>query len=122
MMYFEVSMGEDGQAGRINLGLWAELIGVSREIVGFVAVSLPFGSERFFEHDHQALQLRLAVASPWMRQRGANRVGLDLLETDHIGERTQRRNGSGDPLHGGARARYTTCGVTEVPNVVREDP
>src|SRR5437762_2970737 len=57
-----------------------------------------------------------------MRDGGAQGSGLHLLKTNHVGERGEICERSGDAIHRGRRARETTRSVAEVTDVVGDDP
>ena len=122
MVHLEVSVRQDGEAGRVDLRLWSELVRMRREIESLVHVALAERGQRLLEHFHEPLELRLAGAGAWMSHVRADRSGFDLLQTHDIRQRIERGKRPRDPLHGRARARDPPRRVPEVANVVGHHP
>ena len=115
----EVALRDHREARRVERRD-AQLVGVRREVVGLVGVTLARRVERAMQHGHEPLELRLAVGRR-VREVRAQRGRLDLLQADHVRERVERGQRARDALHRLRGARDAARAVTEVADVVRDD-
>jgi hypothetical protein len=65
---------------------------VGGKVERLVHIAFAVQCERFFEHLHQSLELRLAGTRTRMGHGGSDGVGFDFLKTHDVGQRLQCGN------------------------------
>ena len=94
----DVGAREHREAGRVELRLLPQLIGVRGEIVSLVALRAGLAGERVIEHAHQGFELRLFFQTRRVREPGTQRAGLHFLEADQVRQLIDARDRVGDWL------------------------
>ena len=119
VIHREVRVREDGEAGRVDVGLRRQAVGVRREIIRVVGVRLlrrRRAPSRASVMKRSSCALLAAVGD-----RRADRPRLHLLQADERRQRVEPGDRLGDSLHRGPGAREAARRVAEVADVVAED-